>query len=702
MRHIGLRFEKYVNDPIWGEVPLTAVELKIINTKPFRRLQHIRQMGFAYLAFPTANHRRYEHCIGAMHVAHMLSDIIADIAEQELESSIAIGTNHFQAVRLAALLHDIGHPPYSHAFEEAVSKNPSIIEIHNGKVFTEDRYRPLAPLAQGGSVYSHEFFTRYLIEKHEEIVDVLDEWHETVGGFSREEIAALAIGQAKAPGLALFNPIISGDFDADRIDYICRDSYYCGFNQRFNLGDLRRNLVIVRSPEDNARRPYGLMLRDGAIPAITTLLWYRYRLMLTVHLHPINRIATQALVNALPETVLAEWKHHGRDIGIDRERLDQLIGFHCKMTDEECSAYIDSPHIHSHHAAHSPISEVLRGEMPEQVHVIDTRHLTSDERIFLHFFMQEPRFITNLQSRIRNHLDLDVLVDVRLAKSPKFRTLVLRDGDDETRARSIFDTYYATHGIMIDTLNTLSLFVYHSNADEFNARIATLDGSEFEPRFIRSVESPFRMLLATCLEQTYEALQTSWLQANNIYSLEFLLCVLGSLEDLSNAAFGERCWSSGDGRLQTYIRRVANELNTFHITPKYHWTGSKYSVDVFIDFEVLSNLGLVDHIHVPVAGAQTNRVWFGSRIDRRLSTFGYRYYRNRLVGKAHHNAVYQLVNQHFQGARDALEKVVAQERRLHQMGPLDDHRATEYARLEDLRRELSGPQPFPVLLTRPV
>ena len=72
MSQNGLRYHEYLNDPIWGEIPITKVEWEIINSQTFRRLQHIKQMGMAYLSFPTANHRRFEHCIGTMFVANFL------------------------------------------------------------------------------------------------------------------------------------------------------------------------------------------------------------------------------------------------------------------------------------------------------------------------------------------------------------------------------------------------------------------------------------------------------------------------------------------------------------------------------------------------------------------------------------------------------------------------------------------------------
>ena len=293
MQRVGLRFVEYVNDPIWGEIPLTKVELDLVNSKPFRRLQHIRQMGLAYLAFPTANHRRYEHCIGAMHVAYLLADMLAELAASNPDLHIEIGPAHYQAIRLAALLHDIGHAPYSHAFEESAKRHPALCEFRNKAVFRK-QFSPLSPLLSGGTHYSHELFTNYLIQSHPEVSGLLHDWAHGAGGFPAEQIALLAIGRAAWEGLSLFNLIISGDFDADRIDYVCRDSYYCGFHQRFDLAELRQNLVLKH---DQQTASSAILVREAGIPAVTTLLWYRYRLMRTVHLNRKNRIATQLLVS---------------------------------------------------------------------------------------------------------------------------------------------------------------------------------------------------------------------------------------------------------------------------------------------------------------------------------------------------------------------------------------------------------------------
>lgn len=684
-----LTFVEYLNDPIWGEVPLTAVELDLINSKPFRRLQHIRQMGFAYLCFPTANHRRYEHCIGTMHVAYLLSDILSDIGAQRQDVRLDLGPAHFQALRLAALLHDIGHPPYSHAFEEVARKDPSLLEISSNSVFRAKKYKLLSPLKSESRRYSHELFTQHIVQNHADVSGIIEHWARTHGGFPAEQISLLAVGQANFEGLSIFNPVISGDFDADRIDYVCRDSYYCGFHQQFNLAELRRNLVVIG---DGKTEPFGLELREGSIPAITTLLWYRYRLMKAVHLHPQNRIATQVFIDTLAHTLENRFKFRKKDTQLDREKLDLLIDIHTQYTDEQCNDFL------AESVGSETVSDLIHGRLPEEVYSIGRRHLTPEEKVFLHFILQETRQIPILQKKLSDRLGFKVLADLRVAKSPRFEILVSegRDGDK----RSIFDNYFTPHGIMIDSANTLTLYLYHPNKSEFDNQVQELSTSGTTEPFRYPVK-PVRFMVYKSIEEAYDGLRKEWEESKRAFSLEFLVSLLGSLDELSSAQFSGRLWATGDGRLQVLIHAVVMSLSgRLEVRPEYQWTDTDYSVRVFQDFEVLQNVGLVDHVHTPVGGPGTRGAWIGQRIDRQLSTFGLRYYHARLKGTYHQSLVHQEVATRFEKAFGQLEELIRLEEQLEEVGLLSEHRDATYESIERCRRALTDEHRFAVLSRR--
>ena len=108
-----------VRDPIHGLIELSEKEVKLINTKAFQRLRRIRQLAMAFLVYPSALHTRFEHSIGVMHIAGRIC------AELKNRGSNKVTDKAIEQVRLAALLHDIGHGPFSHVSELLLEKYAS-------------------------------------------------------------------------------------------------------------------------------------------------------------------------------------------------------------------------------------------------------------------------------------------------------------------------------------------------------------------------------------------------------------------------------------------------------------------------------------------------------------------------------------------------------------------------------------------------
>lgn len=252
-------FSDRVRDPIHGMIPLTACERDLIRTKPFSRLRGVRQMGMAYVVFSGAHHTRYEHVIGAMHTAWLLSSTLSIFSPDDL-----------RLIRLGALCHDVGHRPFSHSLEDAARRFASDPEYAFLKSYLD-----------------HEEHTREILLTDAEIGEVLAR-HPEYRHLDRHEIALVAIGEHPRPELNLFT---HSEIDADRIDYILRDNYYCGFTHGVDT----QALVDLYVPDAE----YGLVLSASHTYVATQLLSARYHLISNVQNNPRSRLGDLLLAECI-------------------------------------------------------------------------------------------------------------------------------------------------------------------------------------------------------------------------------------------------------------------------------------------------------------------------------------------------------------------------------------------------------------------
>ena len=250
-----MKFVGSIRDPVYGVVPITDIEQQILKLPIMNRLKNIKQLGLAYLAFPGANHTRFEHSIGTMHVAYLMATGI-EIEEAEIET-----------VRIAALLHDVGHPPFSHCIEFA-SRLFGITEIPNHKIVTKNK----------------------IIEdtKLQEILSRKPLIH-------LEDVANLAIGKfSKALYLC---QIIDSGVDADKIDYILRDNHHCGFPVALDINTLSQVFS-----KDKKR---GIIVKSEGQSLAEQLFIGRYHLVSNIHHNMKNRLGNYLLALTLEEA----WKN---------------------------------------------------------------------------------------------------------------------------------------------------------------------------------------------------------------------------------------------------------------------------------------------------------------------------------------------------------------------------------------------------------
>ena len=107
-------FIKYVRDPVHGYIGMTDVEKQVMDTLPLQRLRGVKQLSVTYLTYPGADHSRFSHVLGTMHLAGQIAE--------NLRRSVSLNDDEWQMVRLAGLLHDVGHGPFSHSYEEILVK----------------------------------------------------------------------------------------------------------------------------------------------------------------------------------------------------------------------------------------------------------------------------------------------------------------------------------------------------------------------------------------------------------------------------------------------------------------------------------------------------------------------------------------------------------------------------------------------------
>lgn len=233
-------------DPIHDFIRVYDHELKIIDTPIFQRLRRIRQLSGAHLTYPAAQHTRFEHSLGVMHIASQ--------AGQALNEKGILKSDDIEVLRLAGLLHDIGHGPFSHIFEEIIRQKK----------------------------FSHECFGKEIILKSE-IGDSLSK-----NGYDKKLIVKVAFGDSK---LQYMNEIISGALSADMMDYLLRDGYFTGAEHA--QIDHKR---ITQSLDVHKKK---LALERSALYSFESMMHSRYQMFKAVYFHKTVRAAEVMLLEAL-------------------------------------------------------------------------------------------------------------------------------------------------------------------------------------------------------------------------------------------------------------------------------------------------------------------------------------------------------------------------------------------------------------------
>jgi hypothetical protein len=266
---LPIRFD-VIRDPLWDNIRLDEPALLVLDTAAMQRLRYVRQLGHAFLVYPGATHTRFEHALGAYHLARAALSALQERGELD-----GVDETDCLAVRLAALLHDVGHYPFSHALEEAGFPHHEVLGV--------------AKLGRG------ELAARL----------------EQIGGRTLgARVGALITGTSDSP----LQGLISGSLDLDKIDYLSRDARMCGVPYgAVDVDRLLASLTIVggRAGErtggpagdaENGTRPE-IGVHEKGVSALESLLFAKYQMYRNVYWHHAVRSATCMFKRAVRSAV---------------------------------------------------------------------------------------------------------------------------------------------------------------------------------------------------------------------------------------------------------------------------------------------------------------------------------------------------------------------------------------------------------------
>jgi HD superfamily phosphohydrolase len=356
-------YNSNILDPIHGLIKVSEIEKWIFSQKPFNRLRRIKQNTFLYLVFPSANHTRFEHSIGVMHLAHqiylnanenystgsfkkakyLLKETTTFRFYSVTESLKDNEPLYVQELRIAALLHDVGHGPMSHLFDHYALNGEDFMDIVNSDeelmIYSENFLNLLNDLSKK---IKHEAVSCLFVIKIVNHLKEIDKAFNTKFNPEQKKIiealSACRIIQMIEPDFFrvskltlngidfsdFFSSIISSfPLDADRMDYMARDSYFTGVN--YGLYDKSRLLMSFIPVILGAK--VSLAIKESGIDSVIRFIQSRTHLYNQIYFHKTNRAANSMLDFA------CKGIEQGEKV-IEAKNYDELLDFYWRNSDE--------------------------------------------------------------------------------------------------------------------------------------------------------------------------------------------------------------------------------------------------------------------------------------------------------------------------------------------------------------------------------
>jgi HD superfamily phosphohydrolase/uncharacterized protein YwgA len=531
-----------IHDPLHGHIPISHLESLLINTREVQRLRRIQQLGLADISFPGANHTRYEHSIGTMHVGNIIA--------RELE----LDDLDVQKVRVAGLLHDVGHSAFSHSVEGVLARNPGYV-----------------PEIEGERFYTHEKFTSYIIKnnfpKYDEVAAIIESKFGIDANYFFKDISAIATGDLDKVKKPYLSQIISGDIDADRIDFLLRDSYHTGVS----LGLIDVEQLVSSLKLHNDRLVLGGVdsySEDMALAAAESMLIARSHHYSAIIHNPVTQSVRAMLLKALENTL--------ENIN-DKTKITLSVSeFFTTFNDGDLLNFIKQEGPPS---ASLMLQHIREGRICNTLGRFNQKTLEPEVRMALstiaRYGVAKKMFEGEMARRFTESYGIPVLIDLSVARGVPKSTRILR-GEEE---HFMYDESALANGLVraISRQISLCIFTSHQDQKDQNASPQDILGliKELSPdllRFIRNekyLNIEGVMLIFYCLHNQFsenDGTKVKIPRIRNITCIYRLVRQLAQVDHLKN-------------------------LLDYRFHKRYDFP---YSDQLFEDIQILVAMGLVD------------------------------------------------------------------------------------------------------------
>ena len=375
-----------MRDPIHGFIKLSRKERELIDTKVFQRLRRIRQLAMTFLVYPGAVHTRFDHSIGVMHIAGRICNRLREL------NSGRVCDEDIDRVRLAALLHDVGHGPFSHVSEH-ILKRHAPPDTDTGQVLEK----------------IHEKITVDIVQNDPQINDILNE-------DECDFVVDMIQGQEAWDWRC---DVVSSELDADKMDYLLRDSYFTGVKYgEYDLEKVIESFLIDVNETETA-----LAISSKGIYALEQLLLARYHMTQQVYWHRVSLISNEMIIRGISLAV-----DNGNEImkqlyEYDEKNKDKFIKNYLKYHDEKLIELLRSCNQQKAREIFNRLYERCLFKMVAELRLKDETDMRVKRRLIGMTDNKNPERQSEKEKEIANLLNIDadyVIIKALQIRNPNY------------------------------------------------------------------------------------------------------------------------------------------------------------------------------------------------------------------------------------------------------------------------------------------